>query len=662
MDWKVLGIDPTTEKEVIEAAYNEKLNYIDLENRPEEFEMLHKAYLEAMNFADTPTAAEKIAIDKKDYDFRAEFSRLYDDFSLRISPDTWKTLLDRYEVFLGKERAEAELIDCLMDRHILPQIVWKYLNERYSFSENREVLLDRYPKRFVRDVILRGIRFREMIPFDMFIPGKNGAQCEEYLKQYLSLVGGSVQDPSEPIKLMAESPEQHPYGKALAARISVFAGETARVEELEKICAEYPGNAELLMELAPSYMAAGYADKCIETCEKVLDLDPVHASAKLIMAQALARQEEYAKATALITDVMMDPSTDQGLISRLSSMRAEWNTHVIEELSRIEAEGKADSKVYMDHAWRCLQNNMLREAADLAAKIDKNDTEPGEYSDLMNQIGFVTGNYELASEHADVLVKLAEEDVPGGKYASRKAEFYARRANTFFVAGNRNGAVNAYIDAAEKCKDDRNIVTMLIRILFSEKRFKEAASYASRMVATDPDSYMGHYLLAESLFEDGQTDRASAEIDEALELETGDLDVFVLKMRILIKKKAYGDAEQILELLKRSGAGEATAVKWCEGLITELKYYKDNEALDIYYDIAERMESGEYLFWGPKVYYRIAVCMGAQIDENDEESRKSLKDIIVKGLRLDPMDPDLMKCLKWFNGDPEFKLEELREL
>ena len=662
MDWKVLGIDPTTEKEVIEAAYNEKLNYIDLENRPEEFELLHKAYLEALSFADTPTAAEKIASDAKDYDFRSAFSTVYDDFSLRISPDTWKNLLDRYEGLLGEDRAEAELIDCLMDRHILPQIVWKYLDERYRFDENKEVLFDRYPKRFVREVILRGIRFREMIPFDMFTPGRNGEQCDEYLRQYLSLVGGGVQDPSGPIKLMSESPEQHPYGNALAARIAVFAGETGRVEELEKICRDYPGNAELLMELAPSYMAVGNADRCIETCEKVLELDPDQMSAKLIMAQALARQEDYIRATALITEVMMDPSSDQRLIGRLSSMRAEWNTHVIEELTETESEGKADSKIYMDHAWRCLQNNMLREAADLAAKIDRNDIEPGEYSDLMNQIGFVTGNYELASEHADVLVKLAEEDVPGGKYASRKAEFYARRANTFFVAGNRNGAVNAYMEAAEKCEGDYNITTMLIRILFSEKRYKEAASYASGMVKADPDSYMGHYLLAEALFEDGQTDEASAEIDEALELETGDLDVFVLKMRILIKKKAYGDAEQILELLKRSGAGDVTAVKWCEGLITELKYYKDDEALDIYYDIAERMESGEYLSWGPKVYYRIAVCMGAQIDENDEESRKSLKDIIVKGLRLDPMDPDLMKCLKWFNGDPEFKLEELREL
>ena len=57
--------------------------------------------------------------------------------------------------------------------------------------------------------------------------------------------------------------------------------------------------------------------------------------------------------------------------------------------------------------------------------------------------------------------------MPGGKYDARKAEFLARRANTFFVAGDRNGAVKAYMDAAEECKDDRSILTMLIRILFA---------------------------------------------------------------------------------------------------------------------------------------------------------------------------------------------------
>ena len=171
MDWKVLGIDPTTEKEVIEAAYNEKLNSIDLENRPEEFEKLHKAYLDALSLAETQTAAEKIGEDEKDYDFGSAFDRVYDDFALRISPDAWCSLLDRYDRFLGEERTEAEVIDHLMDRHILPQKVWKYLDERYSFSSRKDELFDRYPKRFVREVIMRGIRFREMIPFELFTPG-----------------------------------------------------------------------------------------------------------------------------------------------------------------------------------------------------------------------------------------------------------------------------------------------------------------------------------------------------------------------------------------------------------------------------------------------------------------------------------------------------------
>ena len=662
MDWKVLGIDPTTEKEIIEAAYNEKLNSIDLENRPEEFEILHKAYLDALSLAESQTAAEKIEEAEKDYDFSSAFDRVYDDFALRISPAAWHNLLDRYDKFLGKERTEDELINHLMDRHILPQAVWKYLDERYSFSSRRDDLFDRYPKRFIREVIMRGIRFREMIPFELFSPGKNGALCEEYLRQYLTLTGGNGQDTSDALKKMEESAEQHPYGRALAARMAVFSGDRDRVAELEEICGEYPGNPELLMELAPSYMAAGQVEKCIETCENVIELEPAQISAKLIMAQALARREEYVKATAVMSEVIKDPAADQRLIGRLSSMRAEWNTHVMEELSKAEAEGKADSAMYMDHAWRCLQNNMLPEAAQMAAKVDRNEVDPGDYSDLMNQIGFVTGNYEMALENAEILVKLAEEDEEGGKYALRKAEFMARRANTMFISGDRNAAIEAYKDTVEKCGNDRSVIVMLIRILLAEKRYEEAASYASRMTADDPDDYMGHYLLSQALFESGETERASAEIDEALELETGDLDVFVLKMRILIKKRAYGDAEQILEMLKRSNAGDVISVKWCEGLITELKYYKDDEALDIYYDIAERLENGEYLPWGSKVYYRIAVCMGAQIDESDEESRKSLKEIIVKGLRLDPADQDLLKYLKWFNGEPGITLEQLREL
>jgi hypothetical protein len=158
----------------------------------------------------------------------------------------------------------------------------------------------------------------------------------------------------------------------------------------------------------------------------------------------------------------------------------------------------------------------------------------------------------------------------------------------------------------------------------------------------------------------GDIDEASREVDEALELETGDLDLFVLKMRILIKKRAFGDAEQILQLLKRSNVGDVTSVKWCEGLITELKYMNDDDALDIYYDLAERFESGEYFPWASKLYYRIAVCMGAQIDDGDEESVKRLRETLIKGLQCDPSDEDCLKYLEWMRDPSGTTIQELR--
>gem|GEM_PF-6247202 len=133
-------------------------------------------------------------------------------------------------------------------------------------------------------------------------------------------------------------------------------------------------------------------------------------------------------------------------------------------------------------------------------------------------------------------------------------------------------------------------------------------------------------------------------------MESGDLDLIVLKTRLLIDDKAFGDAETILDTLKRSGADQMTAVKWCSALIKELKYHKDDEALDDYFDIAERLESGEYLSWASKVYYRIATVMGAQIDRSDAEGMQRVRDAVSKGLRIDPDDADLLRYLDVLDG------------
>ena len=191
---------------------------------------------------------------------------------------------------------------------------------------------------------------------------------------------------------------------------------------------------------------------------------------------------------------------------------------------------------------------------------------------------------------------------------------------------------------------------MLCRILLNDKDYQQAADYSRRFINTNKDSYMGHFLLAQALYGMGDRKAANSETDAALLMEAGDLELVVLKTRLLIDDKAYGDAETIVEGLKKGGADEVTAVKWCSALIKELKYHKDDEALDDYFDIAERIESGEFLSWASKVYYRIATLMGAQIDSSDTESMQRVREAVAKGLAIDPDDADLLKYLDILNG------------
>ncbi|MBR4927897.1 MAG: hypothetical protein IKZ63_00175 [Oscillospiraceae bacterium] len=632
MDWTILGIEPTTDASKIEQAYNDRLQYIDLENRPEEFTKLKDAYDEALKLAgdSAGTTAE----------FRPGFISLYSDLSRRIDPDQWKEFLAAQEKTLGWNRTMKNLLDELMDRHILPAKVWKFLEDRYHFSEQKEILYNSYPAQYIADVILKGPSQEDLLPFELFVPGKDGNEADRYLRLYYEAAGSRPDQTAEIFEKLNALAEQHPFGKALEARNAVFTGDRSKLTLLRAICDVNPGYPDLLTYLATAYMAAGEPAECASVCEKILETDS-GISVKILYSQALAASGKYREASDYVTTVIKDPSADTRLVGRLSAMRAEWNMPVIQELQEKQEKGRASQNDLVDLSWRYLQNNMIEEAARTASGIESQFTDPIKYCDLMNQIGFVTGDYGSAIRSADVLISLAERSKDGLK--DRLPEFYARKANTLYASGNKKEAVSTYKEALDKTGNDRNILTMLCRILMGEKEYAEAAEYSRRMIRTNEDSYMGHFLLAEALYGLGDRAAANAEANAALQMESGDLELVVLKTRMLIDDKAFGDAETILESLKRSGADQVTAVKWCSALIKELKYHNDDEALDDYFDIAERLESGEYLSWASQVYYRIATVMGAQVDRDDRESMQRVREAVEKGLRIDPDDKDLLR-------------------
>ena len=233
MDWTILGIEPTTDSNAIEKAYNEKLAYIDLENRPEEFEKLRHAYEEALKLADEERISESS-------NFNSDFKEFYKDFPKRIDRSSWKSFLEKKEHALGKNKTMALLLDELMERHIIPKDIWAYLEERYHFSEQKEILLGRYPANYVRDVILKGPSQNDLIPFELFRPGKNGDSCDEYLRLYYQAASSRPDQTSGIFAKMDSLDEEHPFGRALKARNAVFTGDITQIKVLEDICSEHP--------------------------------------------------------------------------------------------------------------------------------------------------------------------------------------------------------------------------------------------------------------------------------------------------------------------------------------------------------------------------------------------------------------------------------------
>ena len=644
MDWKVLGIEPTKDISAIEAAYNEKLQQIDMENRPEDFTALKSAYDEAIVFARDLVQREPVGSTRG---FKVLFPVFYRKFDLRREPAEWDAFLTQEETVYGREQTMFLVLDELMEKHILPAAVWQFLEQRYHFSEKKDMLFDKYPMQYITEVILKGPSQTDLLPFDLFVPGKDGSVCDEYIKLYYLALGLRPDQTKDTFEKLNAMSEQHPYGKALEARNRVITGDESALQVLEAICGKYPGHKELQMELAVSYMATARTGKCEEICRGVLESDPADFSANVLLSQAVASQGRYREASDLLTSLIKDPSVDTSVVGRLSAMRAEYNVQVIRDHEEAEAAGRKDDAELLDHAWRCLQNNMIEEADEIASKIDAGNVDGTELTDLMNQIWFVTGNRERATASADALIAAAKKDP---SLAYRLPEFYARKANVLYTSGRRSEAADTYRAALDDCGNDRNILSMLCRILLSSRDYSGTSVYAKRMIDAYPGSHLGHYLLAEALYGEGDVRAASAEADAALKLNSSDLELLVLKIRLLIESRALEDAEMILQSLIRGGAEDVTAVKWCSALIKEMKYHRDDEALDDYFDIAERLESGEYLSWAAKVYYRIAAVMGAQIESSDTEGMQRVRDAVNKGLAIDPQDRDLLKYLDMLDG------------
>lgn len=654
MNWTILGIEPTRDKKAITAAYREKLAYTNPEDKPESFKALRAAYEEALELAHQ--VVEDPGRKENPVDVWLERVRtLYDDFARRIRREYWMELLaDDVCVALDtRPLAEEALLRFLTQAFYIPQSVWQVLDEAFSWMERREELYESYSRDFVDYAVINGIRYPGNLPYELFVPGENGKDCDEYRRLYYQANQSLVAEIAPLLEQMAALSESHPYGELLACHLMIENGETEKGREgCRKLAEAYPQDAKLLLEWAAQCMSLADWAEGETYVRRALELRPDSVQAKQMLANCLANQMRYEDAKELIFQLMDAAGGDQKRIYELRKIIHGWNEELIQAWEthlKIEPE---DMEIRVKLAWCYMQNDRDNDALRLCQSIDPNYEDQYDYHNLYAKITYALGDYAGALIHLEELEEILCTMEPDGteKTATRinsLPEKLQIQGSCLISIGRSEEAIQKYEQALAMAPENPEVLTHMGRLLCSIGDYGRAAEIFEKLTNILPGAYHGFFLLSRALFDLGRDRDAFEAINRALELESGDLGVYLLKMRILLRNGAWEGVRSTLDFLHQNGVTDEINTVWCEAQLLEQGEDNKEKALELYRQIAARIENGEYMEDAAKLYFRLLLLEAEYLDAGKSEDRAKMLDLAEKGLSYDENDIPCLDYKAW---------------
>lgn len=654
MDWYILGIKPTKDKKAIKDAYLQKLRHTNPEDKPEEFKALRTAYEKAIALADQ--ADSETVRDESPVELWMDaIVKLYEDYASRINPACWKALMDS-DVCIGLDTrpvAEEALMEFLMENYHLPKAVWQVLDETFQFSQRVEELYETWPREFIDHAVLSGIHFDPALDYELFTPGTNGRDCDHYRRLYFQAKQTPLSEISSILEQMDTLSEHHPYGEVLRYR---FYMETGREQEGKngfcQLAAAYPDNALLAIAWAELCLEDGNAEEAERIASHILDLEPEHIGAKTVYAKCLAEKKQYHEAKECAYDLIHVCSENPMLMEQLVQLMKSWNEQLICHLEAAYAQTPEDTDNIIELAWCYAQNDRVDDAMALAQKIDPNCEDAFAYHNLMGQLYYNTGKFSEALSHLQTIETILRNIADDGtketqKRIARLPEILQYQGNCLAQLGRTAEAKGKFEQALQIAPEDTELLLLTGKVLFSSGDYREAVEAFRRLLQLTPDAWVAELLTALSLYHMHQDREAFDAVNRAIAIQENDLSLYVIKMQILVRNKVFGDVHKILNFLKENDAPEDIATDFIRAELTELEKKDAKNALRQYRILQMRVEAGEDLIWSAELYYRLAVLTGNQLDVGQEINRKTVLEIIDKGLSFNEQDRELLYYKAW---------------
>lgn len=599
IDWGKLGIEPTKDKDVITKAYRSELKKTNPEDDPEGFKELRKAYEAALEYAKADDSQEPK--DKTEVDLWVDsLVEIYDDFQKRIDPQCWKQALTNKvcESIESSDQAFEGLMNFLMEHYYLPQKVWAELDARFDFLSRHDELCENWPAEFVDYVIVSGITNPENIPFNMFEPGINGAECDKLRRLYFKALSAEGKEALDIIANAEELSESHPYIRGFKNSLIINCKEgnvAAAIAEQEELYKKYPEDLNFRNAYIRTMVENGYYDKCEAFCKDIIAEGKGDLSVLNSLAEVLVKQDRLEDAYDAVNTEMKAREHSIEVLAAIHNLRSEIADKILEDISVVKKE--SDSKYYMKLVWYTMSaSEEHREKAEgFAEKIDPSEVGEFEYNYVLSAIYSNKKQYDKLVECNDKLIKYIEThpdetDNDGVKLAAKLPGLYCGQIESKYFDGKYAGAEMDISAALSEFPDNDMVLISAARTRYYMENYQGTRDAAKTMLKANNYSIMGWYFLGLAslkLYEMREAYDAGNKIIQMAPYE----DIgYVIQLRVLEAYHQFDDMKEILDFMNEQGVQNSRDKKYFEAVVKLGEQNFDEEAFSRFLDLYEEIK------------------------------------------------------------------------
>lgn len=576
--WKILGLEPTGDIEVVKEHYHERLKDTNPEDDAEGFMRLRQAYEQISDQILHPQDTEGKVEEKPKDDIDLWLERVEQVYwyaDTRNDPAAWQELLDDPLCVALDTALEVRerLLAYLMSHYYMDQKIWQLLDHVFHFQEDRQELEELFPKDWL-DYVQYMITAKTFFRYELLEPkgiDESEIQLDAYIRAYLGIKTRMDQrDYSgvwQALDDLSVTEVYHPYEDVERIRLYVAEEKPEQAMELaDRLYEKYAEDTYVLYTVGIAYQAGNQWEKARQCWQSILDVQPEHYGAQCCMAKYYQHQEDYLKAKEIIMDLLERNSRDEEVLQMMREVNIPLIAYYDEEEKKDrEAESLPDGtpkskKNAIEACWCMFQNEQFAETIERLQQLHVQSEEP-EYYEYVNMMGRCYLGLDQYEPAVVYLLKWDEAranlvDDGSDKYKKRQSRegFIKSAIGVAYQNMKKYEPAEEYLQKGIALEQDDQIrhsfMDRLALLYYDTGNYPRCAEVCTQIVEEDPGYYPAYLRRQQAAYEMRDAQQVVDDYYNAIHIFPKYYRPYLLATEVFCNYRQYEDAKKVIEAAK----------------------------------------------------------------------------------------------------------------